>query len=189
MLSSDSTLLDTEHSYLQTDDSTTDAEPDWFDEDHEGEEPVGEPIADFEREIILEFQTQIRHNHFFYHTLVAQYRETGIIPGTDLEVNHFAIHHQVAYQLNEFQQHHIHQVLECAQCCQSLYSESDLLEPTSDEEDYADASDQDWTLLTPHPSAGITPVASSLTIINSGENQMQGTTQRPTTPSPSKEEV
>jgi hypothetical protein len=161
---------------------------------------VFEPQDTPEQRLIEGIRLQIQANRHFWPVLENRYGNLGVIPGTDAVVRDFYYTHYLA-----------HEWLQIAAIPQlrSLHSERDLLDKglaqrqyldpaaaeahnehfsqhsyDDSESDYGAPEEQDFTLHSPHPSAGLTPVLVPETLsAHSGENATQGTASQPATPS------
>jgi hypothetical protein len=150
-----------------------------------------------EQRLIEGLRIQIQANRHFWPVLENRYGNLGVIPGTDAIVRDFYYTHYLAYEWPQ---------IAAIPQLRSLHSEHDLLDeglaqrryldpPAAEahnerfsqhtyddsESDYGTPEEQDFTLHSPHPSAGLTPVLVPETLsAYSGENTSQGSTSRPT---------
>jgi hypothetical protein len=161
---------------------------------------VFEPQETPEQRLIEGIRLQIQANHHFWPVLETRYGNLGVIPGTDTIVRDFYYTHYLA-----------HEWLQIAAIpkLRSLHSERDLLDEglaqrqyldpeaaaaqnehflqytyDDSESEYGAPEEQDFTIHSPHPSAGLTPVLVPETLsAHSGENRAQSTASQPATPS------
>jgi hypothetical protein len=161
---------------------------------------VFEPQNTPEQRLIEGIRLQIQANRHFWSVLENRYSNLGVIPGTDAIVRDFYYTHYLAHEWPQ---------IAAIPQLRSLHSERDLLDESlaqrqyldpaaaeahnecfsqhsydNSESDYGTPEEQDFTLHSPHPSAGLTPVLVPETLsVNSGKNATQGTASWPTTPS------
>jgi hypothetical protein len=161
---------------------------------------VFEPQDTPEQRLIEGIRLQIQANRHFWPILETRYSNLGVVPGTDATVRDFYYTHYLA-----------HEWLQIAAIPQlrSLHSSRDLLDEglaqrryldpeaaaahneryslftyDDSESDYGAPEEQDFTIHSPHPSAGLTPVLIPETLsAHSGENATQSTASRSTAPS------
>jgi hypothetical protein len=150
-----------------------------------------------EQRLIEGLRIQIQANRHFWPVLENRYGNLGVIPGTDAIVRDFYYTHYLAHEWPQ---------IAAIPQLRSLHSEHDLLDgglaqrryldpPAAEahnerfsqhtyddsESDYGTPEEQDFTLHSPHPSAGLTPVLVPETLSTySGKNTSQGSTSRPT---------
>jgi hypothetical protein len=161
---------------------------------------VFEPQDTPEQRLIKGLRLQIQANHHFWPILETRYSNLGVIPGTDSTVRDFYYTHYLAHEWPQ---------IAAIPHLRSLHSESDLLDEglarrqyldpaaaeahnehfsqhtyDDSESEYGAPEEQDFTIHSPHPSAGLTPVLVPETLsAHSGENASQSTTSQPATPS------
>jgi hypothetical protein len=162
---------------------------------------VFEPQDTPEQRLIEGVRLQIQANHHFWPILETCYSNLGVVPGTDAIVRDFYYTH---YLTHEWPQ------IAAIPQLRSLHSERDLLDEglaqrcyldpeaaaahneralwftyDNSESDFGAPEDQDFTIHSPHPSAGLTPVLVPETLsAHSGENtQTPRTASWPATPS------
>jgi hypothetical protein len=161
---------------------------------------VFEPQETPEQRLIEGIRLQIQANRHFWPVLETRYGNLGVIPGMDTIVRDFYYTHYLA-----------HEWLQIAAIpeLRSLHSERDLLDEglaqrqyldpeaaaaqnerfsqytyDDSESEYGAPEEQDFTIHSPHPSAGLTPVLVPETLsAHSGENRAQSTASQPATPS------
>jgi hypothetical protein len=165
---------------------------------------VFEPENTPEQRLIEGLRIQIEHNPHFWPILEQRYGNRGEIPGTGgAIVREF---YYVHYLQHEYPQIIINNPNPVNP---SLHSERDLLDVglqqrqyldpeaaqehldrysqftyDDSESDFGAPEEQDFTLHSPHPSAGLTPVLVPETLsAHSGENASQGSTSGPATSS------
>jgi hypothetical protein len=161
---------------------------------------VFEPQDTPEQQLIEGVRLQIQANRHFWPILKTRYSNLGIVPGTDATVRDFYYTH---YLTHEWPQIAVIPQL------RSLHSKRDLLDEglaqrryldpeaaaahneralqftyNDSESDFGAPEEQDFTIHSPHPSAGLTPVLVPETLsAHSGENaQTPRTALRPATP-------
>jgi hypothetical protein len=153
-----------------------------------------------EQRLIEGLRLQIQANHHFWPVLENRYGNLGVIPGTDAIVRDFYYTHYLAYEWPQ---------IAAIPQLRSLHSERNLLDEglaqrqyldpaaaeahnerfsqhsyDDSESEYGAPEEQDFTLHSPHPSAGLTPVLVPETLsAHSGKNASQSTTSWPATPS------
>jgi hypothetical protein len=158
---------------------------------------VFEPQNTPEQGLIEGIRLQIQANRHFWPILEICYGNLGVIPGTDTIVRDFYYTHYLAHEWPQ---------IAAIPQLRSLHSERDLLDeglaqrqyldPAAAEahnerfsqhsydesdSDYGTPEEQDFTLHSPHPSAGLTPVLVPETLsAYSGENVSQNSASRPT---------
>jgi hypothetical protein len=158
---------------------------------------VFEPQNTPEQRLIEGIRLQIQANRHFWPILEICYGNLGVIPGTDTIVRDFYYTHYLAHEWPQ---------IAAIPQLRSLHSERDLLDeglaqrqyldPAAAEahnerfsqhsydesdSDYGTPEEQDFTLHSPHPSAGLTPVLVPETLsAYSGENVSQNSASRPT---------
>jgi hypothetical protein len=158
---------------------------------------VFEPQNTPEQGLIEGIRLQIQANRHFWPILEICYGNLGVIPGTDTIVRDFYYTHYLAHEWPQ---------IAAIPQLRSLHSERDLLDeglaqrqyldPAAAEahnerfsqhsydesdSDYRTPEEQDFTLHSPHPSAGLTPVLVPETLsAYSGENVSQNSASRPT---------
>jgi hypothetical protein len=161
---------------------------------------VFEPQNTPEQRLIEGIRLQIQANRHFWPTLENRYGNFGVIPGMDTIVRDFYYTHYLAHEWPQ---------IAVIPQLRSLHSECDLLDEglaqhqyldpeaatahnerfsqytyDNSESDYGTPEEQDFTIHSPHPSAGLTPVLVPETLsVHSGENALQDTTSWPATPS------
>jgi hypothetical protein len=161
---------------------------------------VFEPQDTPEQRLIKGLRLQIQANRHFWPVLENRYGNLGVIPGTDTIVRDFYYTHYLAHKWPQ---------IAAIPQLRSLHSERDLLDEgltqrqyldpaaaeahnerfsqhsyDDSESDYGAPEEQDFTLHSPHPSAGLTPVLVPETLsVHSGENASQSTTSRSATSS------
>jgi hypothetical protein len=152
---------------------------------------VFEPQDTPEQRLIEGIRLQIQANRHFWPVLENRYSNLGVIPGTDTIVRDFYYTHYLAHEWPQ---------IAAIPQLRSLHSECDLLDEglaqrqyldpaaaeahnehflqhsyDDSESDYRAPEEQDFTLHSPHPSAGLTPVLVPETLsAHSGENASQG---------------
>jgi hypothetical protein len=161
---------------------------------------VFEPQNTLEQRLIEGIRLQIQANCHFWPVLENRYSNLGVIPGTDAIVRDFYYTH---YLTHEWPQ------IAAIPQLRSLHSEHDLLDEglaqrryldpaaaeaynehfsqhsyDNSESDYGAPEEQDFTLHSPQPSAGLTPVLIPETLsVQSGENDSQSSASWTTAPS------
>jgi hypothetical protein len=161
---------------------------------------VFEPQNTPEQRLIKGIRLQIQANHHFWPVLENRYGNLGVIPGTDTIVRDFYYTHSLAHEWPQ---------IAAIPQLRSLHSEHDLLDEglaqrqyldpaaaeahnkhflqhtyDDSESEYGAPEDQDFTIHSPHPSAGLTPVLVPETLsAHSGKNASQSATSWPATPS------
>jgi hypothetical protein len=161
---------------------------------------VFEPQDTPEQRLIKGIRLQIQANCHFWPVLENRYGNLGVIPGMDTTVRDFYYTHYLAHEWPQ---------IAVIPQLRSLHSERDLLDEglaqrqyldqaaaeahnehfsqhsyDDSESDYGAPEEQDFTLHSPHPSAGLTPVLVPETLsAHSGENASQGSASRPATSS------
>jgi hypothetical protein len=161
---------------------------------------VFEPQNTPEQRLIEGVRLQIQANRHFWPVLENRYGNLGVIPGTDAIVRDFYYTHYLAHEWPQ---------IAAIPQLRSLHSERDLLDEglaqrqyldpaaaeaynerfsqhsyEDSESDYGTPEEQDFTLHSPHPSAGLTPVLVPETLsAHSGENVSQSSASRPATSS------
>jgi hypothetical protein len=161
---------------------------------------VFEPQDTPEQRLIEGIRLQIQANRHFWPVLENHYSNLGVIPGTDTIVRDFYYTHYLAHEWPQ---------IAAIPQLRSLHSERDLLDKglaqrqyldpeaarehnecfsqhtyDDSESDFGAPEEQDFTIHSPHPSAGLTPVLVPETLsVQGGKNTSQGTTSRPATPS------
>jgi hypothetical protein len=161
---------------------------------------VFEPQDTPEQRIIEGIRQQIQANHHFWPVLEIRYGNLGVIPGTDAIVRDFYYTHYLAHEWPQ---------IAAIPELRSLYSERELLDKglaqrqyldpeaaaahndcfsqhtyDDSESDFGAPEEQDFTIHSPHPSAGLTPVLVPETLsAHSGENVAQSSASRSTTSS------
>jgi hypothetical protein len=165
---------------------------------------VFEPENTPEQQLIEGLQIQIEVNPHFWPVLEQQYGNLGEIPGTGgAIVREFYYIHYLQHKYPQVVVNYPNPVNP------SLHSERDLLDVglcqcqyldpeatqahldqysqytyNDTESDFGAPKEQDFTIHSPHPSAGLTPVLVPETLsVRSGENTLQGATSRSATPS------
>jgi hypothetical protein len=165
---------------------------------------VFEPADTPEQRLIEGIQIQIEANRHFWSILEQRYGNLGEIPGIGgAIVRDFYYTHYLQHEYPQVVVNYPNPVNP------SLHSERDLLDiglhqrqyldPEAaqehldqysqlsyddNESDYGAPEEQDFTIHSPHSSAGLTPVLIPATLsAHSGENATQGTASRTTTPS------
>jgi hypothetical protein len=165
---------------------------------------VFEPENTPEQRLIEGLRIQIEHNPHFWPILEQRYGNCGEIPGTGgAIVREFYYVHYLQHEYPQIIVNNPNPVNP------SLHSERDLLDVglqqrqyldpeaahehldrysqftyNDSESEYRAPEEQDFTLHSPHPSAGLTPVLVPATLsAHSGENASQGSASRPTTSS------
>jgi hypothetical protein len=149
-----------------------------------------------EQRLIKGIRLQIQANRHFWPILENRYGNLGVIPGTDTIVRDFYYTHYLAHEWPQ---------IAAIPQLRSLHSERDLLDKglaqrqyldpaaaeahnerflqhsyDDSESEYGAPEEQDFTLHSPHPSAGLTPVLVPETLsAYSGENTSQSSTSRP----------
>jgi hypothetical protein len=157
---------------------------------------VFEPQNTPEQRIIEGIRLQIQANRHFWPVLEIRYGNLGVIPGTDAIVRDFYYTHYLAHEWPQ---------IAAIPQLRSLYSEHDLLDEglaqrqyldpeaatehnerflqhsyDDSESDFGAPEEQDFTIHSPHPSAGLTPVLVPETLsAHSGEDASQGSASRP----------
>jgi hypothetical protein len=158
---------------------------------------VFEPQNTPEQRLIKGIRLQIQANRHFWPVLENRYGNLGVIPGTDAIVRDFYYTHYLAHEWPQ---------IAAIPQLRSLHSERDLLDEglaqrqyldpaaaeaynehfsqhtyDDSESDFGAPEEQDFTLHSPHPSAGLTPVLVPETLsAHSGENASQSSTARGT---------
>jgi hypothetical protein len=153
-----------------------------------------------EQRLIEGLRLQIQANCHFWPVLKTRYGNLGVIPGMDTIVRDFYYTHYLAHKWPQ---------IAAIPQLRSLHSEHDLLDEglaqrqyldpeaaaahntrfsqhtyDNSESDYGAPEEQDFTIHSPHLSAGLTPVLVPETLsAHSGENASQGTASRPATSS------
>jgi hypothetical protein len=161
---------------------------------------VFEPQNTPEQRLIKGIRLQIQANHHFWPVLENRYGNLGVIPGMDAIVRDFYYTHYLAHEWPQ---------IAAIPQLRSLHSERDLLDKglaqcqyldpaaaeahnerflqhsyDDSESEYGAPEEQDFTLHSPHPSAGLTPVLVPETLsAYSGENASQGSASQPATSS------
>jgi hypothetical protein len=161
---------------------------------------IFEPQNTPEQCLIEGIRLQIQANHHFWPILENRYGNLGVIPGTDTIVRDFYYTHYLAHEWPQ---------IAVIPQLRSLHSERNLLDKGLAQRQYLDLEavqahierylqftydnsksdfgapeEQDFTIHSPHPSAGLTPVLVPETLsAHSGENMSQGTTSQATTSS------
>jgi hypothetical protein len=161
---------------------------------------VFEPQDTPEQRLIEGLRIQIQANRHFWPVLENRYSNLGVIPGTDAIVRDFYYTHYLAHEWPQ---------IAAIPQLRSLHSERDLLDEglaqrqyldpeaaaaqnecysqhtyDDSESDFGAPEEQDFTIHSPHPSAGLTPVLVPETLsANSGENASQSTPSWPATSS------
>jgi hypothetical protein len=161
---------------------------------------VFEPQNTPEQRLIEGLRLQIQANRHFWPVLENRYGNLGVIPGTDAIVRDFYYTHYLAHEWPQ---------IAAIPQLRSLHSKRDLLDeglaqrqyldPAAAEahnkrfsqhtyddskSDYGAPEEQDFTLHSPHPSAGLTPVLVPKTLsVQSGENDSQSSASWTTAPS------
>jgi hypothetical protein len=162
---------------------------------------VFEPQDTPEQQLIEGIRLQIQVNRHFWPILKTRYGNLGVIPGTDTIVRDFYYTHYLAHEWPQ---------IAVIPQLRSLHSKSDLLDEGLAQHRYLDPEaaaahnklasqftyddsesnfgapeEQDFTIHSPHLSAGLTPVLIPETLsAHSGENtQTPSTASRPATPS------
>jgi hypothetical protein len=161
---------------------------------------VFEPQNTPEQQLIEGIRLQIQANRHFWPVLENRYGNLGVILGTDAIVRDFYYTHYLAHEWPQ---------IAAIPQLRSLYSERDLLDEglarrqyldpaaaeahnehfsqhtyNDSESDFGAPEEQDFTLHSPHPSAGLTPVLVPETLsAHSGENSAQSSASRPATSS------
>jgi hypothetical protein len=161
---------------------------------------VFEPQDTPEQRLIEGIRLQIQANRHFWPILETHYGNLGVIPGTDTIVRDFYYTHYLAHEWPQ---------IAAIPQLRSLHSERDLLDEglaqhqyldpeatqahldhslqftyDDSESDFGAPEEQDFTIHSPHPSAGLTPVLVPETLsAHSGENASQSTASRPATSS------
>jgi hypothetical protein len=161
---------------------------------------VFEPQDTPEQRLIEGIRLQIQVNRHFWPILENRYGNLGVIPGTDTIVRDFYYTHYLAHEWPQ---------IAAIPQLRSLHSERDLLDeglaqrqyldPTAaeahnerflqhsydnSESEYGAPEEQDFTLHSPHSSAGLTPVLVPETLsVHSGENASQSSALRTTSSS------
>jgi hypothetical protein len=156
---------------------------------------VFEPQNTPEQRLIEGIRLQIQANCHFWPVLENRYGNLGVIPGTDTIVRDFYYTHYLAHEWPQ---------IAAIPQLRSLHSERDLLDEglaqrqyldpaaaeaynerfsqhtyDDSESDYGTPEEQDFTLHSPHPSAGLTPVLVPETLsVNSGEDTSQSSALR-----------
>jgi hypothetical protein len=165
---------------------------------------VFEPENTLEQRLVEGLRIQIEHNRHFWPILEQQYSNLGEIPGTGgAIVREFYYVHYLQHEYPQIIVNNPNPVNP------SLHSERDLLDVglqqrryldpeaaqehldrysqlsyDDSESDFGAPEEQDFTLHSPHPSAGLTPVLVPETLsAHSGENASQGSASRPATSS------
>jgi hypothetical protein len=164
---------------------------------------VFEPQNTPAQRLIEGIRLQIEANCHFWPVLENCYGNLGIIPGTDATVRDFYYVHYLQHEYLQIIVNHPNPVNP------SLHSERDLLDEglaqrqyldpaaaeahlerfsqhtyDDSESDFGAPEEQDFTLHSPHPSAGLTPVLVPETLsANSGENTSQSSALWTTAPS------
>jgi hypothetical protein len=157
---------------------------------------VFEPQNTPEQRLIEGIRLQIQANRHFWPILENRYGNLGVIPGTDTIVRDFYYTHYLAHEWPQ---------IAAIPQLRSLHSKRDLLDKglaqrqyldpaaaeahnerfsqhsyDDSESEYGAPEEQDFTLHSPHPSAGLTPVLVPETLsAYSGENTSQSSTSRP----------
>jgi hypothetical protein len=157
---------------------------------------VFEPQDTPEQRIIEGIRLQIQANCHFWPVLENRYGNLGVIPGTDAIVRDFYYTHYLTHKWPQ---------IAAIPQLRSLHSERDLLDEglaqrqyldpaaaeahnerfsqhtyDDSESDFGAPEEQDFTLHSPHPSAGLTPVLVPETLsVYSGKNASQGSASRP----------
>jgi hypothetical protein len=161
---------------------------------------VFEPQDTPEQRLIKGIRLQIQANRHFWPILENCYGNLGVIPGTDTVVRDFYYTHYLAHEWPQ---------IAANPQLRSLHSERDLLDEglaqhqyldpeaaaahnerysqhtyNDSESDFGAPEEQDFTIHSPHLSAGLTPVLVPETLsAHSGENTSQSTASRPATSS------
>jgi hypothetical protein len=158
---------------------------------------VFKPQETPEQHLIQGIRLQIQANHHFWPILETCYSNLGVVPGTDTTVRDFYYTHYLTHKWPQIvvnpslnSKHDLldeglslHQYLdpEAAQAHIEHYSQHTY---NNSESEYGAPEEQDFTINSPHPSAGLTPVLVPETLsAHSGKNPSQGTTSQPATPS------
>jgi hypothetical protein len=157
---------------------------------------VFEPQDTPEQRLIKGIRLQIQANRHFWPVLENRYGNLGVIPGMDAIVRDFYYTHYLAHEWPQ---------IAAIPQLRSLHSERDLLDEglaqrqyldpaaaeaynehfsqhtyDDSESEYGAPEEQDFTLHSPHPSAGLTPVLIPETLsAHSGENTSQSSASRP----------
>jgi hypothetical protein len=156
---------------------------------------VFEPQNTPEQRLIEGLRLQIQANRHFWPVLETRYGNLGVIPGTDAIVRDFYYTHYLAHEWPQ---------IAAVPELRSLHSERDLLDEglaqrryldpeaavahnerysqhtyDDSESDFGAPEEQDFTIHSPHPSAGLTPVLIPATLsAHSGENSSQSSASR-----------
>jgi hypothetical protein len=153
-----------------------------------------------EQRLIKGIRPPIQSNHHFWPILETRYGNLGVVPGMDATVRDFYYTHYLTHEWLQIavipqlrSLHSKHDLLDegLAQCqhldpeaaeahneCYSQFTYNDS------ESELGAPEEQDFTIHSPHPSAGLTPVLVPETLsAHSGENMSQGATSWPATPS------
>jgi hypothetical protein len=165
---------------------------------------VFEPENTLEQRLIEGLWIQIKSNPHFWPVLEQRYGNLGEIPGTrGAIVREFYYVHYLQHKYLQIVVNYPNPINP------SLHSEQDLLDVGLRQRQYLDPEaaaahherylqytyddsdsefgapeEQDFTINSPHPSAGLTPVLVPETLsANSGENAVQSTASQTTTPS------
>jgi hypothetical protein len=164
---------------------------------------VFEPQNTPAQRLIKGIRLQIEANRHFWPVLENHYGNLGVIPGTDATVRDFYYVHYLQHEYPQIIVNHPNPVNP------SLHSERDLLneglaqrqylDPAAaeahlkhfsqhsyddSESDFGAPEEQDFTIHSPHPSAGLTPVLIPETLsAHSGENTSQSSASWTTAPS------
>jgi hypothetical protein len=161
---------------------------------------VFEPQNTPEQRLIEGIRLQIQANHQSWPVLENRYGNLGVIPGTDAIVRDFYYTHYLVHKWPQ---------IAAIPQLRSLHSKRDLLDeglaqcqyldPTAaeahnecfsqhsyddSESDFGAPEEQDFTIHSPHLSAGLTPVLVPETLsAQSGENTLQSSASRSAAPS------
>jgi hypothetical protein len=164
---------------------------------------VFEPQNTPAQRLIEGIRLQIEANRHFWPVLEHHYGNLGVIPGTDTTVRDFYYIHYLQHEYPQIIVNHPNPINP------SLHSERDLLnkglaqrhylDPAAaeahlerfsqhsyddSESDFGAPEEQDFTIHSPHPSAGLTPVLIPETLsAHSGENMSQSSASWTTAPS------
>jgi hypothetical protein len=165
---------------------------------------VFEPANTPEQRLIKGIRLQIEANPHFWPVLEQRYGNLGEIPGTggvivrEFDYAHYLQHEYPQIVINypnpiNPSLHSERDLLDVG-LCQCQYLDPEAAQAHLDqysthtyddsESDYGAPEEQDFTINSPHPSAGLTPVLIPETLsAHSGENATQSTASRSTAPS------
>jgi hypothetical protein len=161
---------------------------------------VFEPQDTPEQRLIEGIRLQIQANCHFWPVLENCYGNLGVIPGMDAIVRDFYYTHYLAHEwlqiaaIPKLRSLHSERDLLDKGLAQRQYLDPEAAEAHNDrysqhtyddsESDFGAPEEQDFTIHSPHPSAGLTPVLVPETLsTHSGENMAQSSASRSATSS------